>query len=96
MIRTLDSQLRRSTGVLARPVKPDEPDLVLLNPQSGQYYTLDEVGSRVWQLCDGAHTVSEVVAIIGQEYDAPGEVIKADVLELLTDLADEQLVVLHS
>ncbi len=96
MIRLLDSQLRRSTGVLARQVKPDEPNLVLLNPQSGQYYTLDEVGSRVWQLCDGAHTVSEVVAIIGQEYDAPVEVIKADVLELLTDLADEQLVVLHS
>jgi hypothetical protein len=88
-------QLRRSPGVLAQRVKPEEPTTVLLDPQSGQYYTLDEVGSRVWELCDGSRKVAEIVDIIGQEYDAPADVIQADVIELLRDLTDEKLVVAH-
>jgi len=89
----LSSQLRRAPGVLSQRVKPDEPTTVLLNPQTGQYYTLDEVGSRVWQLCDGEKKVSEIVAAIGGEYDAPREVIESDVVDLLKDLSDEKLVV---
>jgi Coenzyme PQQ synthesis protein D (PqqD) len=88
-----ESRLRRGNGVLAKPLKANEPALVLLNPQSGEYYTLDEVGSRVWQLLDGTRTVLEIVAVIIEEYEAAAEVIERDVLDLLKDLVDEQLVV---
>lgn len=66
--------------------------MVVLAPDSGEYYALSEVGARVWGLCDGTRTVAEVVALLGQEYDAPAAEIEADVLELLTDLAHERLV----
>jgi hypothetical protein len=89
----LASRLSRLPGVLSRRVKPDEPTTVLLNQQSGEYYTLDEVGSRVWELCDGTRTASEIVAAVAAEYDAPVEVIERDVLELLNDLAADQLVI---
>jgi hypothetical protein len=80
-------------GVLARQAKPDEPSLVLLNPKSGEYYTLEAVGTRVWELCDGKRTISEMAAIIAQEYDASQDVIESDVLELVEDLIHEELVV---
>jgi len=86
-------QLRHSPGVLSKRIKPDDPALVLLNPQSGEYYTLDAVGIRIWELCDGTRTVSQIAAIIGQEYDAPIEVIERDALDLVKDLVDEQLLV---
>lgn len=86
----LQSRPRRNDKVLSRP---GENALILLNPHSGQYYTLEEVGGRVWDLSDGTRSVAEMVAIISQEYDAPAETIEVDVLELLTDLADERLVV---
>jgi hypothetical protein len=66
--------------------------LVLLNLDNGEYYTLNDVGIRVWDLCDGKHSVSEMVAILCQEYEAPHETIAADVLELLQDLAYERMV----
>ena len=66
---------------------------MLLQLQDGQYYTLNAVGGRVWELCDGTRRVSEIVALICQQYDAPAEIIEADVVELLHALADEQLVV---
>ena len=84
------SRVQRRQNVLARQ---GESDLVLLDPVSGRYFTLNEVGNRVWELCDGERTVADIVAILMAEFDAPAEEIEADVLELLTDLANEKLIV---
>src|SRR5205085_2317369 len=35
--------------------------VVLLDLDSGQYYSLDEVSARVWDLCDGEHGVDELL-----------------------------------
>jgi hypothetical protein len=88
-----DTTLARRPGVLAQQVKPDDASLVLLNPQSGEYYTLEAVGTRFWQLCDGKRTIAEIAAIVGEEYDQSLEVIESDILELVRELMDEKLVV---
>lgn len=67
--------------------------MVLLSLDDGQYYALDEIGARVWELCDGTRSVSDVIATICQEYDAPAETVRADVLELLGELTDEKILV---
>jgi hypothetical protein len=79
----------RVEGIVAQRT---DDSLILLNPDSGHYYTLDEVGARVWDLCDGSHRVAEVVSSVHAEYDAPLNAIQTDVLELLDDLASERLV----
>jgi len=66
---------------------------ILFDVEEGQYYALDEVGARVWELCDGSRSVAEVITLLCQEYDAPVDTIEADVQELLGDLANEKLVV---
>src|ERR1700760_1677207 len=38
--------------------------LVLLDLDGGQYYSLDEVSARVWELCDGEHGVEGIVEAI--------------------------------
>jgi Coenzyme PQQ synthesis protein D (PqqD) len=85
--------LERRSGVLVQQVKTNDPSLVLLNPKNGEYYTLEPVGARVWQLCDGKRTLSEIAAIISQEYEQSPEVIESDILELAQELIDEELVV---
>jgi hypothetical protein len=66
---------------------------ILLDVENGQYYALDEVSGRVWDLCDGSHSVSAMVAALCQEYDAPAEAVEEDVLAFLGEMADERLVV---
>jgi len=66
---------------------------ILLDVENGQYYALDEVSGRVWDLCDGSHSVSAMVAALCQEYDAPAESVEEDVLAFLGEMADERLVV---
>lgn len=67
--------------------------LVLLDLDGGQYYSLDEVSARVWELCDGEHEVDGIVAAISAEYDAPVETIYEDVLAFLEEMEDEKLLV---
>ena len=85
----LASRVQQGAEVLKQEV---EGGVVLLNPSNGEYYSLDEVGGRIWDLCDGTRTVTEVVALLHQEYEVPLDVLQADTLELLQALADEQLV----
>ncbi len=89
MIR-LESCLTRREQILTQHAGET---VVLLDPNSGEYFALDEVGARIWELCDGTRSVAELVEILCQEYDAPAATIQSDVLELLGDLADAKLVV---
>jgi hypothetical protein len=81
---------RRADDVLARRL-PER--LVLLHPASGRYYTLDEVGARIWELADGSRTSDEIAEELAREYDAPRDTIRADVAELLGELRGERLAV---
>lgn len=85
-----DTRPRRKDLVL---VQRAADQWILLNVESGQYYALDEVSGRVWDLCDGSHSVSAMVAAICQEYDAPAGEVEEDVLAFLGEMTQEELVV---
>lgn len=84
------SRPRRRERVLAQAAAGT---LVLLDLDGGQYYSLDEVSARVWEMCDGEHGVEGIVEAIGAEYDAPVETIYEDVLAFLEEMLDEKLLV---
>lgn len=67
--------------------------VVLLDLDAGTYFSLDEVGARVWELCDGTRSAGDVVAVVQDEYDAPAAVVASDVLALLDELTGERLLV---
>ena len=83
----------------ARPKRKDDilrqdadETVVLLNLKDGQYYALNEVGGRVWELCDGSRTLNDIVTSLCSEYDAPRETLEADVVEILEELTGADLV----
>lgn len=64
---------------------------VLLDTRSEKYYTLDEVGTRVWELIDGQSTAHDIASLIAQEYDVSVETAETDIETLLGELANEGL-----
>jgi Coenzyme PQQ synthesis protein D (PqqD) len=66
--------------------------VVLLNLDTGEYYSLDEVGTRIWELCDGARTVSKIARCISEEFETSGNPVEQDVLTFLEELAQDRLV----
>jgi len=64
---------------------------LLLDPTNGGYFSLSDVGARIWELCDGKHTLDDIADTLAAEYDAPSEAIRADASELLEELGAEGL-----
>ena len=79
-----------SDEVVAREVNGE---MVLLDLNSGQYFGLDAVGGRIWQLLSqGPCTLAEICDRIESEFDAPRERIEADMLTLAKQLQDQELI----
>jgi hypothetical protein len=67
-------------------------ELLLLNMEDGNYYSLNETGGRIWELCDGNRTVSQVVATLAAEYEVPYSTLESDVIELLEGFRKGKLI----
>lgn len=71
-------------------------ETVLLELSSGQYYGLDAVGSRLWQLLAELGSTEAVVEQALTEYDVDREELARDLDELVQELARRQLVIVAS
>ena len=67
-------------------------ETVLLNLESGVYYGLDTVGTRVWQLITQGRTIASVCDTMIEEYDVAPDVLHADVTRLVGELRDRGIV----
>jgi hypothetical protein len=85
-----DGRFRRQDGVLAQEA---HGQTVLLRLRDGGYYALDEVGARIWELCDGRRSLADIVKVLCSEFDAPEETVRADALEFIDALRREMLLV---
>ena len=73
----------------------DETIIVPISSGVGELdaiYTLNDLGSRIWQLIDGPTSVMQIVEIIHREYDVPEGVATSDVVEFLEQLESRKLI----
>lgn len=69
-----------------------ENESVLLNLDSGYYFSINSVGSRIWSLLtEGPRTVEELRTDIMQEYPVSRETAEQDIRELVQDLVEHGL-----
>jgi hypothetical protein len=88
----LEGSYHRSKKITWRVV---EEDSVLLNLDTGYYYTLNEVGRFLWESLDGTKKLSAIHKEILDHYDVDPETAKNDILELIDDLLKEGLAEIH-
>jgi len=75
-------------GVLCQPV---DDELVLLNMTDQQYYGLDGVGARMWQLLLEYADIDRVVELICAEYDVDETIVRSDISSLVERLGSAGL-----
>lgn|GEM_PF-837274 len=85
-----DAPFRRAEHVVST-VEGDRT--VLLDPRGGEYFGLDEVGTRIWALLPDHPTAERLADRLFEEYAAPRETLAADAARLLGELAAMKLVV---
>jgi hypothetical protein len=69
-----------------------EGEAVILSVDTKVFRGLNPVGSRVWELIDGARTLDEIATMISREFDVTPEVAAGDVRAFVEALLGKGLV----
>ena len=64
---------------------------VLLNLETEQYFGLDEVGTRMWQLLTSSPSIEAAYQELLNEFDVEPETLRANLDELLVQLIESGL-----
>lgn len=70
-------------------------ETVLLDLNTGRYYTLNRVGTAIWELCTGAQSLQHIHSALCNRFEASAERIADDLFALVTQLSHEGLVTLE-
>jgi hypothetical protein len=70
-------------------------EAVIILADSGQVNVLNPVGTRIWELADGARSVRQIAEAIVAEFDVTPEAASQDVTEFLQELVDAGMLTLQ-
>ena len=68
-----------------------EGETVLLDLSTGRYYTLNQLGSVIWEHCTGHSTISDIHAVLCDRFDVAPERALEDLVALVNHLIQEGL-----
>lgn len=77
--------ISHADGAISREINGE---VVLLTPENSTVHVLDEVGSRIWELCSGSASVDTIVDGIIAEYEVSRDTAEQDVIEFCDKLLD--------
>ena len=69
-----------------------DAEAVILNLDNGYYYSLNEVGTRIWESIIKQKSLPEILNLLKEKYQLPKKQLKSDLLALVKDLEKEELI----
>jgi hypothetical protein len=86
---TLNSVVCRGRDQISSNV---EGDMAIMSIAKGNYYMLNEVGARFWELIDEPRRIADVCQILLDEYEAEREQCERETIRLAQELLEHDLV----
>mgnify|MGYP006297143657 CR=1 FL=1 len=83
------STVQRNNEVFANEI---DGEVVMMNIQTGKYYGLDDVGTRIWEMMKEEIQVQQIIRQLLKEYHVSEQECAQDVMQLLSDLEQNQLI----
>jgi hypothetical protein len=86
---SLQSSVKICDDVVSRDL---EGEAVILNLETGTYFGLNEVGTRIWTLIQEHESLNRVFEAIRREYEVSPEALHGDLLRMVDELRAKGLV----
>jgi len=84
----LDKVVTRNKDVAWRVI---DGEAILISAEDSMLHSLDEVGTRIWELSDGTNTIKAIVESICGEFEVDAVQAQNDVVEFVTNLSSDKL-----
>lgn len=85
----MDEQIVISESVVSAAL---DEEVILLNVETGIYFGLDAIGTRIWSALEQGATEAEIFAQLLEEYEVEAEQLRADIAGFLASLREQGLV----
>ncbi len=72
-----------------------EGQAVIMTMEDNTLHTLNNVGSKMWELCNGQRTIEEIIQAIQDEYTISREEAKADCESFIHELCIKGILTLR-
>lgn len=90
---TLDTVIKRDPDQIFNAV---DSEVVMLNVDTGNYYSINHVGSYIWTMIEEPQTIGSCCNALVERYDVEAARCEAEVLVLLDQMIDEKLIIVDS
>jgi hypothetical protein len=87
-----ETKLQRKPGMLFNEI---DGEVVMLSIENSEYYGMDKVGSRIWQLLEKPMLFNELVSKLLDEYEVTEEQCRLDTLGFVKKMTDKKLLVVE-
>jgi len=86
---TLQSNIQRNPGMVTSNL---DGEIVMMSVENGEYYGLDEIGTRIWQLMEHPIVIENLINCLTNEFEVEREECEEDTIEFLEDLHSRNLI----
>jgi len=87
-----ETMLQRKPGMLFNEI---DGEVVMLSIENSEYYGMDKVGSRIWQLLEKPMLFKELVSKLMDEYEVGEEQCRIDTLGFVRKMTDKKLLIVE-
>lgn len=92
----LSSETRLHTNDAEITATVIDGEAIMINLNSGVYYSTDGAGARIWQLAASGAKLTEISETIANEYAIPQIQASEDSARLVDQFVDEKLLIPHA
>ena len=72
-----------------------DDEVVMMSVESGEYYGLNPVASRIWELLEKPHTLANLIDILTNEFDIDEQACRRDVETFLKQMTEKNLIIMN-
>jgi hypothetical protein len=95
MIHLKESDLKELQIEICKDLVYQELDgeMVILDMHSGQYFGIDAVGSRIWQMLEEKVSPAAMINLLLEEYEIEADLCSQQVVAFLEELEKNNLII---
>ncbi|MBN2406164.1 MAG: PqqD family protein [Elusimicrobia bacterium] len=84
-----DDKITKNPDVTWREV---DGEAVLLNLENDYYYSMNEIGTKIWAMLNKGKTQKQIIAAIMEEFDADKKQVELDIKQFIKDMKKEDII----
>lgn len=86
---TKETSIKKSPNAIESEI---DGDVVLMNIDNNEYYSMDNIGSSIWKMLDEPIRIAEIIDQLLEKYDVSPETCEKDTMKFLNQLLEKQII----